>query len=312
MASSCLVTGGAGFIGSALVRALLAQGDRVRVIDNFFSGKRENLAAVAADVEVIEGDIRDGGALGRALAGVELIFHEAAIASVPRSLADPVASHDVNATATLELLAAAKRAGARRLVYAASSSAYGDTPTLPKIETMRPAPLSPYAVSKLAAEHYCQVFAGAYGLETVCLRYFNVFGPHQDPTSEYAAVIPRFVTAALAGKGVTIFGDGTQSRDFCYIDNTVAANLAAAVAPEASGRVFNVACGVATTLNEVVRLVGDIVGRAVAVTYAPRRVGDVEHSLADITAAGNGLGYRAAIPFREGLERTIAWYAAKI
>lgn len=312
MASFCLVTGGAGFIGSALVRALLARGDRVRVIDNFFSGKRENLAAVAADVEVIEGDIRDGGALGRALAGVELIFHEAAIASVPRSLADPVASHDVNATATLELLAAAKRAGARRLVYAASSSAYGDTPTLPKIETMRPEPLSPYAVSKLAAEHYCQVFAGAYGLETVCLRYFNVFGPHQDPTSEYAAVIPRFVTAALAGKGVTIFGDGTQSRDFCYIDNTVAANLAAAVAPEASGRVFNVACGVATTLNEVVRLVGDIVGRAVEVTYAPRRVGDVKHSLADITAAGDGLGYRAAIPFREGLERTIAWYAAKI
>ncbi|HEY5091336.1 MAG TPA: NAD-dependent epimerase/dehydratase family protein [Polyangia bacterium] len=312
MASSCLVTGGAGFIGSALVRALLARGERVRVIDNFYSGKRENLAAVAADVEVIEGDIRDGGALGRALAGVEIVFHEAAIVSVPRSLVDPDASHDVNATATLQLLAAAKRAGARRLVYAASSAAYGDTPTLPKVETMRPAPLSPYAVSKLAAEHYCQVFAGAYGLETVCLRYFNVFGPHQDPTSEYAAVIPRFVTAALAGKGVTIFGDGTQSRDFCYIDNTVAANLAAAVAPQASGRVFNVACGVATTLNEVVRLVGDIVGSAVGVTYAPGRVGDVKHSLADITAAGDCLGYRAEISFREGLERTVAWYAAKI
>ena len=312
MASSCLVTGGAGFIGSALVRALLARGERVRVIDNFYSGKRENLAAVAADVEVIEGDIRDGGALGRALAGVEIVFHEAAIVSVPRSLVDPDASHDVNATATLQLLAAAKRAGARRLVYAASSAAYGDTPTLPKVETMRPAPLSPYAVSKLAAEHYCQVFAGAYGLETVCLRYFNVFGPHQDPTSEYAAVIPRFVTAALAGKGVTIFGDGTQSRDFCYIDNTVAANLAAAVAPKASGRVFNVACGVATTLNEVVRLVGDIVGSAVGVTYAPGRVGDVKHSLADITAAGDCLGYRAEISFREGLERTVAWYAAKI
>lgn len=312
MASSCLVTGGAGFIGSALVRALLARGERVRVIDNFYSGKRENLAPVAADVEVIEGDIRDGGALGRALAGVEIVFHEAAIVSVPRSLVDPDASHDVNATATLQLLAAAKRAGARRLVYAASSAAYGDTPTLPKVETMRPAPLSPYAVSKLAAEHYCQVFAGAYGLETVCLRYFNVFGPHQDPTSEYAAVIPRFVTAALAGKGVTIFGDGTQSRDFCYIDNTVAANLAAALAPQASGRVFNVACGVATTLNEVVRLMGDIVGRAVGVTYAPGRVGDVKHSLADITAAGDCLGYRAEISFREGLERTVAWYAAKI
>jgi UDP-glucose 4-epimerase len=312
MASSCLVTGGAGFIGSALVRALLARGDRVRVIDNFYSGKRENLAAVAADVELVEGDIRDGGALGRALAGVELVFHEAAIVSVPRSLVDPDASHDVNATGTLQLLAAAKRAGARRVVYAASSAAYGDTPTLPKVETMRPAPLSPYAVSKLAAEHYCQVFAGAYGLETVCLRYFNVFGPHQDPTSEYAAVIPRFVTAALAGKGVTIFGDGTQSRDFCYIDNTVAANLAAAVTPEASGRVFNVACGVATTLNEVVHLVGDIVGRAVDVTYAPGRMGDVKHSLADITAAGDCLGYRAEIPFREGCERTVAWYAGRI
>ena len=311
MASSCLVTGGAGFIGSALVRALLSRGDRVRVIDNFFSGRHENLAEVAADVELIEGDIRDARALGRALDGVDLVFHEAAIASVPRSLVDPIASHDVNATATLALLAAAKRAGARRLILAASSSAYGDSPTLPKIETMRPAPLSPYAVSKLAAEYYCQVFAGAYGLETVCLRYFNVFGPHQDPTSEYAAVIPRFVTAALAGRGVTIFGDGTQSRDFCYIDNAVAANLAAADAPHASGRVFNVACGVATTLNEVVRLLREIVGQAVGVTYASGRVGDIRHSLADITAARDRLGYRAAVSFREGLERTVSWYAAR-
>jgi len=311
MASSCLVTGGAGFIGSALVRALLARGDRVRVIDNFYSGKRENLAGVAADVELIEGDIRDGGALGRALEGVEIIFHEAAIASVPRSLADPMASHDVNATATLGLLAAAKRAGVRRLVYAASSAAYGDTPTLPKVETMPAAPLSPYAVSKLAAEQYCQVFAGAYGLETVCLRYFNVFGPHQDPTSEYAAVIPRFITAALAGRGVTIFGDGSQSRDFCYIDNTVEANLAAAGAAGVSGQVFNVACGAATTLNEVVLLIGEIVGRPVAVTYAPGRVGDVRHSLADITAARDRLGYRAAVSFRDGLARTVSWYAGR-
>jgi len=304
-----LVTGGAGFIGSALVRALLARGDRVRVIDNFFSGKRENLEEVGGDVEIIEGDIRDGGALGRGLEGAEIVFHQAAIASVPRSLTDPIASHDVNASGTLDLLAAAQRAGVRRLVYAASSSAYGDTPTLPKVESMRPAPLSPYAVSKLAGELYCQVFAGAYGLETVCLRYFNVFGPRQDPASEYAAVIPRFVTAALAREGVTIYGDGTQSRDFCYIDNTVEANLAASVSPAASGRVFNVACGLATTLNEVVAIVGQIVGHAVEVTYAPGRIGDVKHSLADIGAAREALGYRAAVSFRQGLERTVAWYA---
>jgi UDP-glucose 4-epimerase len=308
MASSCLVTGGAGFIGSALVRALLARGDRVRVLDNFYSGKRENLATVAADVDLIEGDLRDAGALGRALDGVELVFHEAAIASVPRSLVDPVASHEVNASATLDLLAAANRAGVRRLIYAASSSAYGDTPTLPQIETMAPAPLSPYAVSKLAGEHYCRMFAGAYGLETVCLRYFNVFGPYQDPASEYAAVIPRFITAALAGRGVTIFGDGAQSRDFCYLDNTVEANLAAAVAPAASGGVFNVACGAATDLNQVVTLIGELVGHPVPVTYAPRRVGDVRHSLADIGAARDRLGYRAAISFREGLARTVSWY----
>ena len=201
----------------------------------------------------------------------------------------------------------------RRVVYAASSSAYGDTPTLPKIETMRPAPLSPYAVSKLAGEHYCEVFASAYGLETVSLRYFNVFGARQDPKSEYAAVIPRFVTAGLAGQGVTIFGDGTQSRDFCYIDNTVEANLAAASAPAAgaSGRVFNVACGAATTLNDVVRLIGEGLGKTIAVSYAPGRVGDVKHSLADVSAARTQLGYKGAISFAEGLRRTIAWYAER-
>src|SRR5688572_2721934 len=313
MASSSLVTGGAGFIGSALVRALLARGDRVRVIDNFFSGKRENLAEVAGDIELIEGDVRDEAAVARACEGIDLIFHEAAIPSVPRSLADPLSSNDANITATLKLLWAAKKAGVRRLVYAASSSAYGDTPTLPKVETMRPAPLSPYAVAKLASEHYCQVFAGAYGLETVCLRYFNVFGARQDPQSEYAAVIPRFVTAGLQGKGVTIFGDGTQSRDFCYIDNTVEANMAASTAPaaDASGRVFNVACGAATTLNDVVKIIGGIVGHAIPVTYAPGRVGDVKHSLADITAARSQLGYRGAITFEEGLKRTVAWYAAR-
>jgi UDP-glucose 4-epimerase len=239
------------------------------------------------------------------------VYHEAAIASVPRSLADPVSSNEANVSGTLNVLHEAKKAGVRRVVYAASSSAYGDTPTLPKIETMSPSPLSPYAVSKLAGEHYCQVFAGAYQLETVCLRYFNVFGARQDPKSEYAAVIPRFVTAGLAGEGVTIFGDGLQSRDFCYIDNTVAANLAAAAAPaaSASGRVFNVACGAATSLNDVVKLISDNLGRPIPITYAPARVGDVKHSLADIAAARAGLGWQAAISFEEGLKRTIAWYA---
>jgi nucleoside-diphosphate-sugar epimerase len=313
MSSTCLVTGGAGFIGSSIVRALLARGDKVRVLDNFFSGKRENLAEVAADVDLQEGDVRDDAAVARALAGVELVFHEAAIPSVPRSLVDPVGSNEANATATLKVLHHAKKAGVRRVVYAASSSAYGDTPTLPKIETMRPAPLSPYAVAKLAGEHYCQVYAGAYGLETVSLRYFNVFGPRQDPASEYAAVIPRFVTAALAGAGVTIYGDGTQSRDFCFIDNTVEANLQAGAAPadKASGRVFNVACGEATTLNQVVEVLGSIVGKKVPVTYAPGRVGDVKHSLADITEARTRLGYKGAVSFIDGLRRSVAWYGER-
>ena len=312
MSIPCLVTGGAGFIGSSLARALVTRGDRVRVIDDLSSGRRENLADIGKDVELIEADIRDEAALAAALDGIELVFHEAAVPSVPRSLVDPMRSHDVNATGTLKLLHAAKRAGVRRLVYAASSSAYGDTPTLPKVETMRPMPLSPYAVSKLAGEHYCQVFTGAYGLETVCLRYFNVFGPYQDPQSEYAAVIPRFVTAALGGQGVTIYGDGTQSRDFCFIENTVAANLAAGSAPGIAGGVFNVACGVAINLNDVVKLVGEMVGHVVPITYAPGRVGDVKHSLADIAAARVHLGYRGGISFAEGLKRTVAWHAGQV
>jgi UDP-glucose 4-epimerase len=311
--TSCLVTGGAGFIGSGIVRALLTRGDRVRVLDNFFSGKRENLAEVAADIELIEGDIRNDADLERALQGVELVFHEAAIPSVPRSLVEPLQNHEANATATLRLLLQAKKAGVRRVVYAASSSAYGDTPTLPKIESMRPSPLSPYAVSKLAGEHYCQIFATAYGLETVALRYFNVFGARQDPKSEYAAVIPRFITAALAGQGVTIFGDGEQSRDFCYIDNTVEANLKAGDAPAAkvSGQMVNVACAAATTLNQVVAMLSEITGKKIPVAYEPARVGDVKHSLADISAARAQLGYRGAVSFQEGLRRTIAWYSEK-
>jgi nucleoside-diphosphate-sugar epimerase len=313
MPSSYLVTGGAGFIGSSIVRALLSRGDRVRVLDNFFSGRRENLADVAGGIELIEGDVRDAAAVARACAGVEVVFHEAAIPSVPRSLADPLGSNDANVTGTLNLLHEAKRAGVRRVVYAASSSAYGDTPTLPKIETMSPAPLSPYAVSKLAGEHYCAVFAGAYGLETVSLRYFNVFGARQDPKSEYAAVIPKFITAALAGKQPRIFGDGRQSRDFCHIDNVVEANFAAAAADarRASGGVFNIGCGEAIDLNRVVALIGDIMGRKLEAVYEPERAGDIKHSWGDVGAARAALGFRAGVSFPDGLRRTIEWYKTK-
>jgi UDP-glucose 4-epimerase len=310
MPTRVLVTGGAGFIGSALVRALVSRGDRVRVLDNLSTGKRHNLADVAGDVELIEGDLRDEGLLDRALVETELVFHEAAIASVPRSLAEPLENHSVNATGTLRLLDAARRAGVRRLVYAASSSAYGDSPVTPKLETMAPAPLSPYAVSKLAGEHYCQVYAGAFGVETVCLRYFNIFGPRQDPKSEYAAVVPRFVTAALAGQGVTIFGDGTQSRDFCHVDNVVDANLLAGAAPAeaVSGRIFNIGCGTSISLNDLVRVISAALGRTVAVTHAPPRAGDVKHSAADIGAARAGLEYQPRVSLDAGLPSTIAWY----
>jgi len=307
-----LVTGGAGFIGSSLTRALVERGERVRVIDNFFSGRRENLADIASRIELVEADILDEPLLAKAMHEIEVVFHEAAIPSVPRSIAQPVASHEANATGTLRVLEQARRSNVRRVVYAASSSAYGDTPTLPKVETMRPMPLSPYAAAKLAGEQYCQVYARAYGLETVCLRYFNVFGPRQDPLSEYAAVIPRFITAAIEGKGLTIFGDGTQSRDFCFIENTVDANLRAAAAPAAdvSGRVFNIACGAATTLNDVALRIGEQLGKKLEVRHAPGRVGDVKHSLADIGEARQRLGYTAAIDFAEGLRRTVNWYVA--
>jgi UDP-glucose 4-epimerase len=223
-------------------------------------------------------------------------------------MAEPLENHAANATGTLKVLARARQAGVRRLVYAASSAAYGESPVLPKVETMVPAPISPYGASKLAGETYCQVYAAAFGLETVCLRYFNVFGPRQDPQSEYAAVIPKFVTLALAGKTPIIFGDGTQSRDFCFIDNVIEANFKAAAAPGVSGRVFNVACGVATTLTEVVSLIGDLLGRRIEARHDPERAGDIKHSLADIAAARAALGYSAAVSFAEGLRRTIDWY----
>jgi UDP-glucose 4-epimerase len=302
-----LVTGGAGFIGSSLARALVKRGDSVRVLDNLSSGKRSNLEDILHGVEWIEGDILDPNAMRRSAEGVQVIFHQAAIPSVPRSVAAPVPSHEANASGTLQVLEAARALGVRRVVYAGSSSAYGDTAVLPKVETMPAAPLSPYAVSKLAGEMYCQMYARTMGLETVVLRYFNVFGPRQDPTSPYAAVIPRFITAALRDQPAVVFGDGGQSRDFCYIDNVVQANLLAAEAPEASGRVFNIACGVATELNAVLDLLGKLIGSKVAARYEPPRTGDVKRSLADIALARRYLGYSPEIMFDDGFRRTFDW-----
>ena len=305
-----LVTGGAGFIGSSIARALIQRGDQVRIIDNFSSGRRENFADFAREVELIEADILDPSALRRALQGVEVVYHEAAIPSVPKSMAEPIENHEANASGTLRVLHAAREAGARRLVYAASSAAYGDAPELPKLETQPPAPISPYGASKLAGEYYLQVYAQAFGLETVSLRYFNVFGPRQDPKSEYAAVIPKFITAALAGQTPRIFGDGTQSRDFCHIDNIIEANFKAASAPAAqvSGQVFNIACGVATDLNQVVAVIGDILGQRIEPRHEAERAGDIKHSYADIGKARQRLGYTASVSFADGLRRTLDWY----
>ena len=310
-----LVTGGAGFIGSHVVEALLRRGERVAVIDNFSTGRRTNFEEVAGGrpagvpaPELFEGDIRDGALVRRALKNVTHVLHQAALPSVQRSVEEPLPSHEVNATATLELLLAARDAEVRRVVYASSSSAYGDTPTLPKVESMTPAPLSPYAVSKLAGEYYCRIVTGLYGLETVSLRYFNIFGPRQDPNSQYAAVIPNFVTAALAGRPPVIYGDGLQSRDFTYVENAVAANLLACDAPAAAGGAYNVACGTRVTLLDVIRLLSGIVGRPIAPTHEAPRAGDVKHSLASIEAARRDLGFEPGIGLEEGLRRTVAWF----
>ena len=308
MSRKIVVTGGAGFIGSALARALVARGDDVSVLDNFSTGKRENLREVASQLTVVEGDILDAALLDRVFAGADVVFHEAAIPSVPRSLAAPLPSHNANATGTLNVLEAARRCQVRRVVYAGSSSAYGEPPSLPVVETMAPAPLSPYAVSKLAGEHYLRVYARVFGVQTVTLRYFNVFGPRQDPNSQYAAVIPRFITAALDGRSPTVYGDGEQSRDFCFIDNVVEANLRAADAEGASGKVFNIACGTGTSLNRVLALLGESLGRPVTANYEPGRAGDVRHSLADISQAKTVLGYTASIDFVAGLAKTLAWF----
>jgi len=308
MARTFLITGGAGFIGSSIARSLLSRGDKVRILDNLSSGKRSNLADMEGKIEFIEASLLDSNALLAAMAGVDTVYHEAAIPSVPRSVAEPVPSHEANATGTLRVLEAARSANVRRVVYAGSSSAYGETPTLPKVETMPCSVLSPYAASKLAGEQYCQVWSKCYGLETVVLRYFNVFGPRQDPQSQYAAVVPKFVTAALRGESPVIYGDGSQSRDFCFIDNVIEANLKAADAPGISGEVFNVACGEATTLLEVVAAVGKQLGKSLVARHEPPRAGDIKHSLADIEKAKKLLGYTASVSFAEGLKRTIEWY----
>ncbi len=304
-----LVTGVAGFIGSALACALLERGDRVRGIDNFATGKRQNLAR-APGLEFIEGDLGDPAAARAACRGVEVIFHEAAIPSVPRSVADPVASNQANVDATVSLLVAAKEAGVERVVYAASSSAYGNNPTLPKREDFLPAPLSPYAVAKLAGEHYLAAFHACYGMTTVSLRYFNVFGPFQDANSAYAAVLAKFITSMLAGEAPLVHGDGEQSRDFTYIDNVVHGNLLAASAPAAAvaGQTINLATGSRISLNQVITVLRKLLGYTGEARYGPPRAGDVKHSLADIARAETLLGYRPLVNFEQGLARTVDWY----
>ncbi|QBD83538.1 SDR family oxidoreductase [Ktedonosporobacter rubrisoli] len=303
-----LVTGGAGFIGSHIAETLLKQGEAVRILDNIATGRQANLEALreyAERVEFIDGDIRDAKLVRTAVEGTEVVFHQAALASVPRSIADPVASLETNINGTQNVLLAARDAGVRRVVYASSSSVYGNTPTLPKHEEMPTAPMSPYAVQKLTGELLCGVFTRIYGLETVALRYFNVFGPRQDPASEYAAVIPRFITALLEKRRPIVFGDGEQTRDFTYVENVVQANLLAATAPAASGAAMNVGCGDQISLNSVLQIAGDLLGVRVDAEYREPRAGDVRDSLADISKAQRLLGYKPTVDFREGLARTI-------
>ena len=304
-----LVTGVAGFIGRSIAAELLKRGESVRGIDNFITGKRANLVGLEA-MEFMEGDLADPAACAKACEGIEIAFHEAALASVPRSVADPVSTNTNCVTATLNLLVAARDAGVRRVIYAGSSSAYGDTPTLPKDETMLPNPISPYAVAKLAGEQYMRSFARVYDIETVVLRYFNVFGPYQDPASQYSGVLAIFCRKMLAGEQPSVYGDGEQSRDFTYIDNVVHANLLAAHAPadKVSGQVMNTATGSRITLNDTFRVLCDLTGYSGAPAYLPPRNGDIRDSLADIRLAGELLGYQPIVDFREGLGRTVDWY----
>jgi nucleoside-diphosphate-sugar epimerase len=309
LSGTYLVTGGAGFIGSHIAAALAASGARVRVLDDLSTGYAENLEEIGGRVELVRASLLDADALRRALEGVELVFHEAAIPSVPRSVENPEETHRACVEGTFALLVAAREAGVRRVVYAASSSAYGDQPTLPKVEDMAPQPLSPYAAAKLVGEYYCQVWARTYGFETVSLRYFNVFGPRQDPGSQYSGVISRFISALLSGERPVIYGDGEQSRDFTYISNVVDANFRAAETTRGVGEVINVATGERATLNELLEALKVITGKPdVTADYREARVGDVRHSLADITRARELLGYEPTVGLEEGLRKTIEWW----
>jgi UDP-glucose 4-epimerase len=307
-----LVTGGAGFIGSNICTKLISQGCFVRVIDNLLTGKKSNLAAISDKIEFIEADMGNPDAARAAMKGIDVVLHQGALPSVPRSVDDPAATHRHCVDATFTLLLAARDAKVKRFVYAASSSAYGDTPTLPKVETMPVNPLSPYAAAKLMGEYYCSVFYKVFGLETISLRYFNVFGPHQDPTSQYAAAIPAFVTSILKNKPPTVYGDGEQSRDFTYVDNVVEANLLAARAKQTKGEVVNIACGEAITVNAIIDMINNIVGKKIKPTYVPSRKGDVKHSLADITQAKKLIGFKPIVLFKGGLTKAIEWYRTNL
>ena len=300
-----LVTGGAGFIGSHIAEALLDRGESVRIFDNFATGKKSNLDVLKGRAQFIEGDLRDLDRVRTAVQGVEVIFHQGALASVPRSIADPISSLETNINGTQNVLLAARDAGVRRVVYASSSSVYGDTPTLPKSEEMRTNPMSPYALHKLTGELLCGIFTRIYKLETVALRYFNVFGPRQDPTSEYAAVIPRFLTSLIEKRRPIVFGDGEQTRDFTYIANVVEANLLAAIAPQAVGRAINIGCGEQISLNNVMHIAGELLGVTVDAEYRDPRPGDVRDSLADISLARQLLGYKPIVSFGVGLAYTL-------
>ena len=304
-----LVTGGAGFIGSNIVEYLIDTGHAVRVLDNFATGKRHNIAPYLEHIDFIEGDMGDAETCRRACTDMDYVLHQAAIPSVPFSLVDPVGTTRNNVVGVVQMLDAAAKAKVRRFVYAASSSAYGDQPVQMKTETLLPKPLSPYAVAKLSGEYFCMAYAASMGLDTVALRYFNVFGPRQDPTSQYSAVIPKFITAALTGVSPVIYGDGMQSRDFTFVWNNVRANVLAATAKQPiNGQVMNVACGTSYTLLDLLASIGSTLGREITPTFAPRRTGDVMHSLADIQRAREMIGYEVEVDFREGLARTIAWY----
>lgn len=300
-----LVTGGAGFIGSHVAEALLARGDKVRILDNFSTGSRDSLS-VLTGAEVVEGDVRSYHTVREAVDGVHFVLHQAALPSVPRSVRDPITSNDVNVVGTLNVLNASRDAKVARLIYASSSSIYGRNSELPKREDMMPVPISPYSVSKLAGENYCRAFTELYGFETVMLRYFNVFGPRQNPNSQYSAVIPRFIELLLRGESPPVTGDGTQTRDFTFVENVVSANLAACTAPNVAGRIFNIAAGKRISVLELLQNLGDIVGQVPKPTFHPSRIGDILHSYASIEAARHALGYQPKVGFREGLSRTVA------